>query len=277
MKKLSYSLVDVFTDAPLSGNPLAVFTLQGDVPTPLMQRIAREMNLSETTFVSAPKQGGTAHLRIFTPTREIPFAGHPLIGTAYVIGRAAPLGLVRFETGVGVIDVEIEREGGFVSQCVMTQPKVEFSPFALDHDTARAALGVAPTGPCWLGSNGATFVLVPVADVDAVTPDMGAIARLPHAVGVYEPPREGVARQRLFAPSSGVPEDPVTGSLSGVTATRLLLDGAIAPGLLTIVQGAHVGRPGRVYVTVAHDRAPRVGGTCVSIARGHMELATFAV
>lgn len=277
MKKLSYTLVDVFTETPLTGNPLAVFTVQSELPAPLMQRIAREMNFSETVFIGAAREGGTARARIFTPRHEIPFAGHPLVGAAYVIGRAAPLGLVRFETGVGIIDVVIEREGGFVSQCVMTQRAPEFDPMDLSADTARAALGVAPSGPCYVARNGATFVLVPVDDVDAVTPDLGALSKLPHAVGVYERPRDGAVRQRLFAPAAGIAEDPVTGSLSGVTATRLLLDGHVAPGPLTILQGAHVGRPGRVHVTVGHDLPPRVGGACVSIARGHMELPTFGL
>ncbi len=275
MRKLNYSVVDVFTERAFEGNPLAVFTLSQPVPAPVMQRIAREMNLSETAFVCPTGARATASLRIFTPKHEVPFAGHPVVGSAYVIGRSAPIGLIRFETGVGPIEVIIEREGGFVSRCVMTQPSPEYRDVEVDRDQLRAALGVDARGPLREGSNGPKFLLVQVDDVDAVTPDMALIEKLSWPVAVYERPRERTVRQRLFAPSAGVPEDPVTGSLSGVVAQRLLLDGLIEEGELTISQGSHVGRPGSVWTYVTRSGAPRVGGSCVSVARGTVEVPFY--
>ncbi len=271
MRKLNYSLVDVFTERPLMGNPLAVFTLTRELPDAVMQRLAREMNLSETAFVTPTSARSTARLRIFTPVREVPFAGHPVVGSAYVIARSTPLGLLRFETGAGLIEVVIEREGGFVSKCVMAQPAPAYRDVEVDAALLRAAIGVAPSGAVREGSNGPTFLLVPVDDVDAVRPDMGALARLP-PVGVYERPRGRVTRQRLFAPTLGVPEDPVTGSLAGLVAQRLLLDGLVEPGELTIHQGEQVDRPGVVWTHVSHEWPPRVGGACASVARGTVEI-----
>jgi trans-2,3-dihydro-3-hydroxyanthranilate isomerase len=272
MRKLNYSLVDVFTERPLAGNPLAVFTLSQPLPDFMMQRIARELNLAETAFVHPTGARATASLRVFSPTREVPFASHPAVGAAYVIGRSAPIGLLRFETAGGPVDTIIEREGGFVSRCVMSQPVPTWRDVDVDPALVRAALGVEAVGVVRAGSNGPTFLLVEVADVDAVTPDHDAIARLSGPVAVYERPRERTTRQRLFAQRNGLVEEPVSGSLAGMVAQRLLLDGVIAKGELTITQGEHMGRPGSVWAYVAPELPPHVGGACASVARGTMEV-----
>lgn len=272
MRKLNYCLVDVFTERPLSGNPLAVFTNAAGVSPELMQRIARETNLSETAFILPAESGGTARLRIFTPRRELPFAGHPIVGSAYVIGRAAPLGLIRFETGAGEVPVVIDREGGFVSRCTMTQPEPRFTATDVTAEVISKALGCNVIGAVWEASNGPSFLLARVEDVGAARPDLGALAALPHAVGIYESPRERLTRQRLFAPGEGITEDPATGSLAGLVGARLRLDALLSAGDLEIQQGDALGRPSSIYVGLRDGERPTVGGACASVARGVFEL-----
>lgn len=274
MRKLNYTVVDVFTTRPLAGNPLAVFTNAAGLSSALMQRLAAELNLSETAFVLPPERGGTARLRIFTPRRELPFAGHPIVGSAYVIGRAAPLGLVRFETGVGEVPVIIDREGGFVSRCTMTQPAPRYDEGDVSVEALQNTLGHKGIVRVCAATNGPWFVLAQVDDVDALRPDPSAIARLPHNLGVYEAPRDGVTRQRLFAPNDGIAEDPATGSLAGVVAQRLRLDGLLRGERLEIHQGAALGRPSEIFVELREGEGPRVGGAAVSVARGTFELPT---
>jgi trans-2,3-dihydro-3-hydroxyanthranilate isomerase len=271
MRKLNYSVVDVFTTRPLEGNPLAVFTNPGDLSAETMQRLAQELNLSETAFILPPRAGGTARLRIFTPRRELPFAGHPIVGSAYVIARAAPLGLLRFETGVGEVPVVVDREGGFVSRCTMTQPEPRFAETDVTPEVLSKALGANVIGAVLEATNGPSFLLAMVDDVDAIARDAGALARLPHAVGVYERPRDGVTRQRLFAPGEGIAEDPATGSLAGLVGARLAREGLV-DGALEIHQGAQVRRPSVIYVDARAGERPRVGGACASVARGTFEL-----
>lgn len=274
MRRLNYTVVDVFTTRALTGNPLAVFSNAAGLSGVTMQRLARETNLSETTFLLPPERGGTARLRIFTPRRELPFAGHPIVGSAYVIGRAAPLGLIRFETGMGEVPVVIDREGGFVSRCTMTQPEPRYAECAVDPEVISIALGRRVIGTVWEATNGPWFLLVRVDDVSAVKPDLGALAKLPHPVGVYETPRDGATRQRLFAPGDGISEDPATGSLAGLVGERLRRDGHLRHAELLIHQGDEVERPSLIHVEVREGERPRVGGACTSVARGTFELPT---
>src|SRR5215470_15218295 len=109
---LPYVVVDVFTDTPLEGNQLAVFTDARSLPAEKMQSLAREMNFAESTFVLPPEQGGDARIRIFTPARELPFAGHPVLGSAFVVGERLEHDTVKLETGMGVVPIELKREGG---------------------------------------------------------------------------------------------------------------------------------------------------------------------
>lgn len=272
MRRLNYSLVDVFTETALEGNPLAVFTNGSGLDDARMQAIARELNLSETVFLFPAAQGGTARVRIFTPRVELPFAGHPLIGTAYVLARSVPLAEIVLECAAGPITIEIQRDGGFVTRCTMTQPEPRLLPVETPADLPRA-LGVEIVGSVTEASNGPSFLLVPVADVDAVEPDHAALARLTgHGVYVYEPPAGGEVRVRLFAPHMGIVEDPATGSAAGLIGAHLLASGLIEPGPLLVRQGARVQRPSEIHVFVEPDGRPRVGGACVPVARGTFEL-----
>src|SRR6059058_4859194 len=122
---LRYVVADVFTDKPLTGNQLAVFTDGRDVDDETMQRLAKEMNFSETVFVLPGEQGGHVRIRIFTPVSELPFAGHPILGTAFVLGGPLQLGELRLETGAGVVPIRLERDGSRIVFGWMRQPVVE--------------------------------------------------------------------------------------------------------------------------------------------------------
>lgn len=273
MRKLSYTVVDVFTDEALSGNPLAVFTNAAGVEPDVMQRLARELNLSETAFVLPAARGATAQVRIFTPRRELPFAGHPLIGTAYVLARSAPIGVARLLTGVGPVDVEVERDAGFVRRCVMTQPEPRFGP-GPDPDALAAVLGVPAAGEVVTADNGLRSVLVPVERLGALEPPT---ARAAAGLGVtaicaYAAPAGATVRCRVFLPDAGVPEDPATGSTAGPLGVHLLRRGLVPAGPLEVHQGEDMGRPSLIEVEVAANRPPRVGGSCVPVARGFFQL-----
>src|SRR5919202_1141966 len=141
MQTLRYVVADVFTDRSLAGNQLAVFTDGRDVDDQTMQALARELNLSETVFVLPAENGGHPRIRIFTPVTELPFAGHPVLGSAFVLGAPLQLGEIRLETGAGVVPVVLEREGARITFGWMAQPIPEWEPYA-DADELLAFLGV---------------------------------------------------------------------------------------------------------------------------------------
>jgi trans-2,3-dihydro-3-hydroxyanthranilate isomerase len=270
--KLSYTLVDVFTDRALAGNPLAVFTDGSRLSSETMQALASELNLSETTFLLRAEGDATARVRIFTPRRELPFAGHPIVGTAYVIARGAPLHTIRLETGVGPLDVEIEREGNSVVRCVMTQLEPSFAPYE-DADGLAAALGTPLVGEPVVGDNGIKTLIAPVADVSGLEPDLVALARIDvTTISCFAPPADGVVPTRVFAPAVGVPEDPATGSAAGPLAVHVVRRGLLPAGRVVVRQGVEMGRPSRMEVDVEPGRPPRVGGGCVAVARGTFEI-----
>ncbi len=280
MRTFRYVVVDVFTDRALAGNALAVFTDARGLDAGELQALARELNLSETVFVLPREGSGQARLRIFTPTRELPFAGHPVLGAAFVIGTTVQLDELALETGQGVVPVRLTREAARVTFGWMTQPRPAVVPF--DDDAALlAALGVDRAElPIGVYDNGLRHALVPVADratVAALAPDLAALTRLPlTCVSVFA--SEGAAcKSRSFAPAGGVPEDPATGSAAGPIAVHLLRHGRLAPGAtIEIEQGAEVGRPSRLYAraegsTEAVTRV-EVGGAAVVVARGEFRL-----
>src|SRR5438093_13750909 len=129
MAAFRYVVADVFTDTPLAGNQLAVFTDARDIPEEQLQRLAREVNFSETVFVYPPAEGGHARMRIFTPTIEVPFAGHPTLGTAFVLGGPLQLHEIHLETGAGVVPVRLEREGARIVFGWMSQPLPTVEPY----------------------------------------------------------------------------------------------------------------------------------------------------
>lgn len=273
MRTLRYVIVDVFTATALEGNPLAVFTGADGLDDDTMQALARETNLSETTFLQRATEGGTARLRIFTPTSELPFAGHPIIGSAWVIARATPISDVGFETGMGLIPVAIEREGGTLVGARMRQPEPLIGPSEFDRETLAAAIGTPLVGDPVIGANGLSHLLCPVADVSAATPDWAALTAYDvRTIYLWAPPVDGVLRTRMFSPIDGIFEDPATGSAAGALGIHLLQSGVIEPGRVTMHQGVEIHRPSWIEVDVAHGAPPVVGGSCRVVARGEFQL-----
>ncbi len=277
---LRYVLCDVFTDRPLAGNALAVFTDARRLSAGTMQELARELNLAECVFVLPATEGGHARIRIFTPTRELPFAGHPTLGAAFVLGGPMQSELVRLETGAGIVPVRLEREGARISFGWMTQPIAKVGSFARQSELF-AALGVAGSLlPVESYDLGPTHLFVNVGSRDEVArlqPDLRALQALcTQGVNVFA--GDGLQyKTRMFAPSHGVAEDAATGSAAGPLAVHLLRHGRIRSGdTLTIEQGAELQRPSTLYAR-AHGSAEciervEVGGCAVVIGRGELTL-----
>jgi trans-2,3-dihydro-3-hydroxyanthranilate isomerase len=275
-----YVVCDVFTDTPLAGNQLAVFTDARDIPEERLQPLARELNYSETTFVYPPSGDGHARMRIFTPQQEVPFAGHPTLGTAFVLGGPLQLGEIRLETPRGVVPVRLEREGPRISFGWMEQPlpEIEELPAA---DAVVAALGVEGSElPVALYDNGIRHVYVVLRgpeEVAALQPDHGALAAAA-AVCVNCVAGSGTRwKSRMFGRPYGVDEDPATGSAAGPLAVHLARHGLVGWGdEIEIAQGAEIGRPSTLFAR-AHGSAAglervEVGGSAVVVARGEFRL-----
>jgi len=279
---LRYVLADVFTDRPLAGNQLAVFTDARELAEARMQPLARELNLSETVYVLPAEDEGHARIRIFTPARELPFAGHPVLGTAFVLGAPLQLDEIRLETGSGVVPVHLERDGQRLSFGRMAQPIPKVTPFDGDVEALLRAIGVERSElPIEVYDNGAVFVYVALPSREAVaglTPDFNALARLPDVVGVMCFAGSGSSwKARMFAPGSGVAEDPGTGSAAGPLAVHLARHRRIGFGEeIVIEQGAEVGRPCILHARVdgSADAIQRVevGGSAVIVARGEFSV-----
>jgi trans-2,3-dihydro-3-hydroxyanthranilate isomerase len=276
---LRYAVADVFTDTALTGNQLAVFTDGRDVDEETMQKLAREMNFSETVFVLPAEAGGHARIRIFTPALELPFAGHPVLGSAFVLGAPLQLGEIRLETGAGTIPVTLEREGARISFGWMQQPVPEHEPFA-EAEALQTALRVRSQLPVeiyYLGPNHVFLELGSREEVAALKPDFAAIEQITSAgVNCFA----GSAKRwktRMFAPGSGAAEDPATGSAAGPLAFHLVRHGRIEPGdEIEISQGDEIGRPSKLYARVAgtreHVERIDVGGSAVIVARGEFRI-----
>jgi trans-2,3-dihydro-3-hydroxyanthranilate isomerase len=274
----SYTVLDVFTDVPLTGNSVAVFADGSDLDGELMQRVAREMNLSETVFLLEPEDTASAdaRVRIFTPGTELPFAGHPVLGTAFVVGEKLGAPTVRLQTGAGVVPIALRREHGRIVYGEMDQPLPEVEPFA-EADRLLEALGVPRSElPVECYRNGPQHVYVSLADqqsVSALRPDMTALADLGmFGVNCFAG-TNGHYRTRMFAPALGITEDPATGSAAGPLAVHLARHGRIAFGIdIEIRQGVEMGRPSLLYARVegTPDRLERVvvGGSAVAVGSG---------
>ncbi len=262
-----YVVVDAFARRPLTGNPVAVFFGADDLSGEQMQRIAREMNLSETTFVLAPKQGGDHHVRIFTPVNELPFAGHPLLGTAIALGGRTEADALRIETAMGVIPFELERVDGRTVATSMRQPVPVWEPFDRA-DELLWALGVSEsTLPVEIYRNGPRHVLVGFESVEAlskVDPDHRALARFPDMATNCIAGSGTTWRNRMFSPAYGVVEDAATGSAAGPIAIHLARHGLGAYGRrIEITQGVEIGRPSPMGALV-HGEGDRVDSVEVS-------------
>ena len=281
MPTLRFVIADVFTDRPLEGNQLGVFTDARELDGERMQRLARELNFSETVFVLPPEGEGHARIRIFTPTIEVPFAGHPTLGTAFVLAAPMQLEEIWLETGRGVVPVRLERAGGRIEFGRMTQPLPTVEPYA-DEAELLAALGVERSElPVELYDNGIQHVYVALAseeDVASLRPDLGRLAGLPAVIGINCFAGSGARwKARMFAPGDGVPEDPATGSAAGPLALHLARHGRIAFGdEIEVSQGAEIGRPSTLYARVEGSAdavaAIEVGGSAVVVARGEFRL-----
>ena len=308
--KVSFVTCDVFTDRPFAGNPLLVVPDARGMTPAQMQAVAREINYSESTFVLPAKDAAHAYWqRTFVPVKEIPYAGHPTVGTAVVmaslgkVAAGAPDGTVpiTIEVGFGPLGLELLKKDGRVSRVRMQQGRPEWKePVAGDDVKGQiaAALGVpfdalhASLPPQAVGT-GNTFLMVPLASVAAVSSaladtrmlnhvekDLGVLGILFFAFDESGGPRR--IRARMFAPGAGVPEDPATGSAAGPLGVYLALHGSVPGGVrdgrgdFGIDQGVEMGRASALDVTVlveaGRPAAVRVAGSAVLMMRGEIEV-----
>jgi trans-2,3-dihydro-3-hydroxyanthranilate isomerase len=275
-----YVVADVFTDRPLAGNQVAVFTDARGIPEETLQPLAREINFSETVFVYPPEQGGHAKIRIFTPLLELRFAGHPTLGTAFVLAAPLQLDEIRLETGAGIVPVRLERDGPRIAFGRMEQPLPSIAPYPGEAEVLAAAGVERSELPVEIYDNGMQHVYVALRseeDVAALEPD---IARLKPAGDVGFNFFAGDGRRwknRMFAPGGGVSEDPATGSAAGPLALHLARHGRIGFGdEIEISQGAEIGRPSTLYARAEGSAESvervEVGGSAVVVARGEFRL-----
>ncbi len=295
---LTFHLLDVFTEQPLSGNPLAVVEQADHLSQAQMQAIAREFNLSETVFLQSPRAANArAHLRIFTPARELPFAGHPTIGAACLLSELADAtsgeeAQFVLEEGVGPVPVRVCRRAGHAPFAELTAAqRPEYGPAPADAEVA-AILGLEVAD---LGSSGERvravscglpFVLVPVRAPEvlaAIALDLAQwrrhlLGQWAQALYVYARGYEGELRARMFAPAAGIAEDPATGSAAAALAGALASESPIVEGRLewVIRQGLEMGRPSQLHISAERVggtvSAVRVGGHAVRIAQGQLQV-----
>jgi PhzF family phenazine biosynthesis protein len=291
--KRSYKVVDVFTSRPLLGNPVAVVLDAQGLTTDAMQAVASWTNLSETTFVLPPTTAEADYrLRIFTPRSELPFAGHPTLGSAHAIleaGRVTARGSGQLiqQCGIGLVQLTIEEQGGD-RQLAFGLPPAKLEPLhAADMAELDLILGckvglqtapaIVNVGPVWMVAN-----LNDAASVLNLRPDFARLAELERRLGVTgvtvfgarDHGDDAAIEVRTFAPSCGVQEDPVCGSGNGSVAAFQWQRGLFPPGGADYVaaQGRCVGRDGRVKVSVDADGNVRDGGSCVTSVEGSLTL-----
>jgi len=284
-----YRVVDVFTERPLEGNALAVFPNSASLDEATMQSIARELNLSETVFVlPATRPDFAARLRIFTPTREMDFAGHPTIGASFVVldEGMTPHDHVNFvlEENIGPVPIRVEH--GKRPLIWLTTPRIEDGP-TLERTLCAGALGLAAgdlldVAPQLLSAGNPT-VLIPLKDrqaVDRAGLEMAGARRLkggypkPICVFVFTPTPDG-AYSRMFAPEHGVMEDPATGSSTGPLAAYMIRHRLVsgAPGTRFVSeQGTKMGRRSILHVHIGGPDAIEVGGYVTPLVRAVMQL-----
>jgi len=305
MKNARYVIADVFTERQFGGNQLAVFIDGRGLDSRTMQDLAREMNFSETTFLLPPEQGGDYRVRIFTPATELPFAGHPIVGTAFVIfaDRLKPGNRdsisITLETVVGLLPVDVSLGDGRSGHATMTQPIPKVIGGFDDLERLAKALSlessdIASTGlPVEAINNGIAVLIVPVgslAAVEKIKIDSGAIASIAREAGVVTVmafttetvQSESTAHCRVYAPGAGVGEDPATGSANGPLGFYMVRHGLVEPAPINRIiseQGFEMNRPSILHIEVASDpetrdvRGVRVGGGVVLSGRGEIILS----
>lgn len=297
--------IDVFTRSPLAGNALAVFPDAEGLSPRHMQALAREMNLSETTFV-LPSTSATRRVRFFTPTAEIPLAGHPTIGTWWTLAELGRLdlpadgsGAVTQETGAGVLPVHIRMAGGAPAEVTMVQAYPQFGPTVEDVRALAEALGggpdlIADQPRPQVVSTALPQLMVPITSLKALSalPVGGSGGRLVELLRRYgtdcvmlytreTTSRDATVHCRMFAPGLGVAEDPATGSAAGALGAYLVhhraADVASGSARIVVEQGIEIERPSRITVTVAVQpdgviTEVRVGGEAVTVIEGEVRL-----
>lgn len=281
MRDLPYQLCDVFTDRALAGNALAVFTAADQLDGATMQALARETSLSETSFVLRPSHpAADAAIRIFTPTMELPFAGHPTLGTAFVLATHAQKKEIRLETGRGPVTVRFDQVPGRTAFGWMTQPLPRLETYDQTPELL-AALGVsASTLPVQLYDNGPHYVYVCLQtrqEIATLKPDLVRLAALGSTAFVVFAGSGLSWKCRVFAPGEGIAEDPGTGAAAGPLAIHLARHGRVAFGdQIVIEQGAEIGRPSILHARAqgALDRVDSVeaGGNVVLVGQGSFNL-----
>lgn len=298
---LPFHTLDVFTDHTFGGNPLGVFPNAAHLPSDLMQRVAREMNLSESVFLGPPESGGAARVRIFTPGVEVPFAGHPTVGTAIFLASGLDLApengtiTLILEENVGHVPVDVRFEQGrpvfaqFTTAMLPQHRPLDFPPATLAALVGLEEDDLSGDLEPEVVDCGIPYSIIPVGRLDAIRRavlDMALWNRTLAALAehhVYlicmEAEGEGVdVHVRMFAPGSGVPEDPATGSAAATLGGYLAKADGRAEGKLawTVEQGLEIGRPSILFVEA--DRADgsttaiRVGGQAVSVSSGTMSV-----
>ncbi len=281
MPSFRYVVADVFTNRPLEGNQLAVFTDAREIPEHRLQPLAKELQLSETVFVYPPEGAGHVRIRIFTPASELPFAGHPVLGTAFVLGTPMQLPEIVLETKSGAVAVTLERGNeGRLDFGRMSQPIPTIVPYPQAEELLTALGGVEAQAPVELYDNGVRHVLVTLAspeEVAGLDPDFGALKRL-GALGINCFAGSGRNwKTRMFGPAMGINEDPATGSAAGPIACHLARHGLIAFGdEIELTQGVEILRPSTLYATAEGSAESiervEVGGCAVIVARGEFRV-----
>ena len=281
-----FLVADVFTDTPLEGNQLGIFLDGRGLSHDMMLKATREMNFAETVFFLPPDDPkADAHVRIFTPGGELPFAGHPTLGSAWVLAELLKKPLITLRTGAGLIPVELDRDGdgdGEVTFGWMSQPIPDWGPY---EQTAELFDALGTTGkpgglPVVWYRNGPLNAYVEISGeeaLNALEPDMQRLKRIPVNVSCFTQTRDGVTT-RMFAPALNVPEDPATGSAAGPLAVHLARHGRIKfAAVIEIRQGACIHRPSVLYARAdgTENTVERVlvGGRAVVVARGEYRLA----
>ncbi len=301
MPILPYLQYDVFTDEPLLGNQLAVFTDPSGIDTDLMQRVTREMNFSESTFVLPAERPDTdIRMRIFTPATEMPMAGHPTVGTTFALAHTGVIApgtpRVVFGLNVGPTPVDLEWDGPRLRFAWMTQAPPVFGAPVQARAAVAQALGLheddlVPDLPVQAVSCGVPFLFVALRDratVDRAMSDAAAFGRLAAATGVSLPiflfarlpeGAEATVHSRMFAPELGIVEDPATGGASGPLGCYLVEHGLVrgaAARQIVSQQGVAMGRASRIHIEITGDAGSishvRVGGRAVRVGRGELEL-----
>ncbi len=298
MRRLHYHLLDVFTNERFGGNPLAVFINGRGLKTEIMKSIAKELNLSEVTFVLPPDNPDNDwKVRIFTPAIELPMAGHPTVGTSFILAREDMVGVseshpvIKLEEGVGVIPVTFQFKDGLPSLIQMQQPAPVFSPEFTDRTLAAELLSLKADDladyPVQEVSCGVPFLFIPVKS-------LAAIQKIKFRMDVWERSfsdypemfafttettyPNSTVHSRMFAPGMGIPEDPATGAASGPLGCYLVKYGLVTdnPAKIISEQGFEMGRPSYIHIEIRQADGEinfvGAGGECVYIGEGSLEI-----